>query len=179
MRNCPRIFCTAADCGEEMIHRDNRRFYESASAFGQIVNRPPARGGAPRDFGCGDVDLFIHRQRFGITLLRWIEHKQPRHKFEESQRHSLSDFDRLLRHSVEHPPDGLVLHPDCGVFVLRGPLIVPTQDNPHRRVDFAPGEVQTLESPDGTEIRRFDSRADLYDWMRGLDGSCPRWRSSA
>lgn len=172
---CPRTFCDG--CGEELIHRDNRKFYESASAFGQIIGRRPDLGGAPRDFGCGDVDLFVHRSRQGMVLLRWVEHKQPGHKYEASQQQSLSDFDLVLKNAIAHPPSGLILHPDSGVFIVRGPLLVPDELNPHRKVDF--GGSQQLCTPAGDQIREFTSRVDLYRWLRGLDPPPPAWKSIA
>lgn len=158
-RGCRRAFCE--DCGQEMIHRDNRRFYESSSALGQIIWRE-----APRDFGAGDVDLFIHRSR-QKTLLRWVEHKQPGHKFESSQRNSLGDFDRVIRHAVSNPPPGMLLHPDSGVYVLRGKLHVASQMNPHQKVDF--GGRQKLTDVNGKELFEFSNREQLYTWMRGLN----------
>jgi hypothetical protein len=149
-----------------MIHRDNRRSYESASAFGQIVHRKEDKGGAPRDFGGGDVDWFVHRAR-QQTLLRWIEHKQPDHKFEPSQRNSLKDFDRVIRHAVNAPPPGMSIHPDSGVYVLRGPLVV-AEKNWRRPVDF--GGKQKLMAADGEEeLFEFTNREQLYKWMRGLN----------
>lgn len=161
-RHCPRNFCP--DCGQELIHRDNRRFYESSSALGQIIHAKPPRG-APRDFGAGDVDLFVHRCRNGVTLAKWIEHKQPGHKFEDSQQQSLRDFDRILRHAIESPPPGLSLHGDSGVYVVRGPLVV-AERNWRRPVDF--GGPQTLLNPDGSELLTFKTRQQFYDWLRGI-----------
>lgn len=149
-----------------MIHRDNRRFYESSSSLGQIINRPQRRGGAPRDFGAGDVDLFIHRSRGDKTLLEWIEHKQPGHKFEDSQRQSLRDFDRVIRHAVNEPPPGMALHPSSGVYVLRGPLVV-AEKNWRRPVDF--GGNQKLLTIEDEELFEFTDRQQLYTWMRGLN----------
>ena len=60
---CQRTYCP--DCDEELIHRDHRHFYESASALGQIIHR------MKRTFTYGDIDGVTYKR--SLRLLRFLE----------------------------------------------------------------------------------------------------------
>jgi hypothetical protein len=72
---------TWGKCGEETIHRDHRRGYESASALGQIVWRE-----GPKKMSAADIDLAtLKLLSNGQRLLRLNEQKQPDHSLGWSQ----------------------------------------------------------------------------------------------
>lgn len=106
--SCGRHCCP--DCGEDLIHRDNRRHWESASAFGQIVwLRGPVR------LTTGDIDHYaavFHRDK--PDLLRIIEHKTPRQTLSRVQWKVLRTLALAL--------DSLPLDPRSGVYIVRGEI---------------------------------------------------------
>lgn len=113
MSGCPRTFCP--NCDGEMIHRDNRRGYESASALGQIVSRA-----GPRTFTVGDVDLYVLKFFGREVLLRLLEHKQPAAPVKPMQRETLRLLDACLAAAIEHPLSPKPLHAASGVYLIRG-----------------------------------------------------------
>ena len=104
--NCGRHCCP--DCGEDLIHRDNRKGWESASAFGQVVW---LRG--PVKLTTGDIDQYAAVFRHdGADLLRIIEHKTPRQTLSRVQWKVLRTLALAL--------DALPLDDRSGVYVVRG-----------------------------------------------------------
>ena len=106
---CRRTYCP--DCDQEMIHRDNRKPYESASAFGQIIYRT-----MPRTFTFGDIDSYYFKR--SMRLLRLIEHKQPHQILKAPQWEALD----ILARAVDAYIPTVGLHPDSGLYVIRGEL---------------------------------------------------------
>ena len=103
-------------CGEELIHRDHRKRWESASAFGQIVWRD-----GPRNLTTGDIDHYaVVFDLAGKTLLRLIEHKQPEQTLKARQRQVLIVLGSLIEHCIECPASSVALDERSGLFLLRG-----------------------------------------------------------
>jgi len=170
MRRCPRAFCGA--CDQEMIHRDNRKSHESASALGQIVWRLQRLG--YRGFTIGDIDLSIRRgsRRTGRTLLRLVEQKQPGHKFEEPQQQTLHDLDVVIRHAVGCHVSGLArdataLDPGSGVFVLRADI--GEKPGLTQRATGFRSDV-TVERPSGEVLLEGMSSMDALAWLIEMSG---------
>ena len=156
-----RHFCPG--CGQELIHRDNRKPWESASAFGQIIWRT-----GPVRITCGDIDFYVWKSLPGGELLRLVEHKQPSSPLKEMQSKVLLLLDSIVRHAAACPEfSDYTLDPRSGVYVIRG-LIQADPDgrratNFHgsqivskavagtfERVNgrFAPGQARLLETPE-------------------------------
>ena len=112
---CPRSFCPS--CDEEMIHRDHRRFYESASGFGQIVSRD-----GPRSFTVGDVDLYHWKSLGDIQILRLLEHKQRDQPIKPMQRKVLRFLETVIAHATDCPLSPLRLHPSSSAYIFRGDI---------------------------------------------------------
>jgi hypothetical protein len=107
---CGRFFCPV--CKEEMIHRDHRHGWESASAFGQIVWRA-----GPKCLTTGDIDHYA--AVFGKkTLFRLIEHKQPNQELKKMQEKVLLLLGHVIEHAVTDYPQGFDKR--TGVFIVRG-----------------------------------------------------------
>ena len=105
------------DCGERLIHQVNRQGNESASGFGQWVQKV-----LRRSFGFADVDGVVERTRNGQKLIREYEHKQPWHKFEWSQESLLRAKAEMYQFCISQGfkfADGTRLSPESGVFVVR------------------------------------------------------------
>src|SRR5262245_9633448 len=92
---CGRHFCNW--CNQEMIHRDNRKHYESASCLGQITLH------GPKDMGAADIDLCTEKHWDNQHLLRVLEHKQPHQNFDYSQNHILSLLASIISHARTCP----------------------------------------------------------------------------
>lgn len=99
-------------CDEELIHRDHRQSWESASALGQIIHR------MKRTFTFGDIDGYTLKRTH--RLLRFIEHKQPDQALKFAQGEALAVLDRVIAHYVACQPGDL--NPQSGVYVMRGPI---------------------------------------------------------
>ncbi len=181
MSGCGRTFCSG--CDQEMIHRDNRKSYESASAFGQVVWRLQKRG--YRGFTIGDVDMYVRRYARGAgrTLLRLVEQKNPRHKFEGAQRLALHDLDVIIRHAVDCKPHGLaddtVLDPGSGVYIVRA-TVGELPGSKDRRTGFPPDldgleQLVTVEAMDGKEVLAARP-AEVLEWLVDMPGMAAiRW----
>jgi hypothetical protein len=148
-----------------MIHRDHRKSYESASAFGQIMHNQ-----GPRQLTAGDLDLYTAKWIGRKLLLKLLEHKQPDQQIGAMQAKVLMALDRVLRAAVINRPPGLELHPDSGVFILRGPLEAQTEGR--KKVDFAGPQI--VERLDGTIVLKPKTRGELFDWINGGPGWAPR-----
>jgi hypothetical protein len=114
-----------------MIHRDNRRFYESASCLGQIISR---RG--PVNLTVGDVDLLSRKGlRSGTQLLRMVEHFQATAPIKAQQRRTFELVAEVIHHCIECPRARYIgLSPASGLFVVKGPLGAATSG--HRETRF-------------------------------------------
>src|SRR5215469_7965790 len=114
---CTRAFCR--DCGEEMIHRDHRKYYESSSGLGQIIHRDMTRA-----FGAADLDMAVERTRRGVTLFRTIEQKQSAHRFTGSQPQIMGVLAALIDHAAACDQfTDYQLAPDSGAYVAFGEII--------------------------------------------------------
>jgi len=160
---CGRQWCTK--CGEETIHRDNRKRYESASCLGQIMWRE-----GPMRLTAGDLDLLTRKGlRNGKQLLLGLEQKQPGHKFDLPQERSLRLLDGILRHCGLCPAAAdLELDPRSGVYIVRGPLGAATEGR--RKTGFlGPQQIEwlstgrTVKVPNHETFFRF---VDPEDWER-------------
>lgn len=138
-----------------MIHRDNRRAYESASGFGQIVSRD-----APRDFTAGDVDLYVRTWLGDQTLLRLLEHKQPAQAIKAQQARVLHDLDALIAHAIECPNAPLRLHPESGVWLVQGQIVARTSGR--RATEFG-GPQRVWNRRYGW--RELSTAAEVFTWM--------------
>ncbi len=153
---CRRSFCP--DCDEEMIHRDNRKHYESASGLGQIISRQ-----APRSFTTGDVDQYVRKWMGDVTLLIVLEHKQPGQELKTQQSRVLLDLDRIFAHAVTVPE--LHLHPRSGIYLVRGDIGAAT--SARREADFK--GRQTIHDIHGNVVFEPQTRVELWDWMDGKE----------
>lgn len=117
MKGCGRTYCP--HCTEEMIHRDHRRGYESASCLGQIVWRE-----GPLALSVTDLDLVSRKgMRDGSQLLRLVEQKQLGHKFESAQERTLRLMNAVITHAALcESATELHVSPRSGVYVVRGQL---------------------------------------------------------
>ncbi len=149
---CRRCFC--ADCGEEMIHRDNRKATESASAFGQIIFRE-----GPKEITFGDVDGYVYKRRPDGTLFRLIERFQAKAKMKPMQSVALNILDVAIRWAAE---DGRLLD-GSGVYVIRGDIGAKEDDE--CQVDFI--GPQYVEDLNGRRMLEPKIRAELWDWING------------
>lgn len=159
-KGCGRHFCPG--CGEELIHRDHRRAWESASAFGQIVWRC-----GPRLLTTGDIDHYACVfNNGGPSLLRIIEHKQPDQPLKDMQARVLELLGRVIEHAIACEKFAL-LDPRSGVFLLRGDI---TAEQTGRRRTFFAGRT----SVERVEGGRFVTKGELRDAehiFRFLEGS--------
>lgn len=170
-QGCRRHWCIG--CREEMIHRDHRKFFESSSGFGQIINRDYGRG----SFGFADVDLVLERrgQGFdGLPLLVVFEHKELSAKIGHSQQAIL----RRLAMVVHHAVVSRKLDPKSGVFTVRGAIEAMSEG---RRETYLAGE-QVIERmlPSVSELAReswtVTSQDELFSWIDGVLGLQPQGR---
>lgn len=149
-----------------MIHQVNRQMNESASGFGQWVQTF-----LKRSFGFADMDGVVERTRDGKKLIREVEHKQPWHKFDSSQRKLLQAKAEMYQYCIDQKftfSDGTLLAPDSGVFV------VGCQVNPDITLD---GSVTVTNMATGQEFvmsqrdfalwfaSRNDERARDLQWL--------------
>lgn len=157
MSGCPRHWCENPECGQEMIHRDNRRSYESASGFGQIVHRD-----GPRTFTVGDVDLYVRKWFGSTTLLRLIEHKQPGQLIKPQQGRTLQDLDDLFALAIDQPTARLRLDSRSGVYIMRGDIFA--ESNGRRATRLGPQQVWSVR-----ERRWFElyEQAHVFAWLNG------------
>lgn len=165
---CRRTFCL--DCDEELIHRDHRKSYESASALGQILHRQ-----GPAEITVGDVDLLCAkwrgspRDRCRCGTLRVIEHKQPDQSMGALQRRALEALDEAIQIAINHPSETLRLTPESGVHIVRGHL--DPAISRRREVEFH--GAQTITKLDGAVVFAPKTRIQFYDWL-----NCgPGWTS--
>lgn len=154
---CGRQYCKY--CDEELIHRDNRRHFESASAFGQIIHRQ-----GPRETTCGDVDLYLDT-RFGRrSLFRIVERFQAHSAMKPRQRIALTALDLMIRHAVTCPLfTELPLAAGSGVCVVRGELGAAT--TVRREVDFLSHQI--IDRLDGTRLFLPAHREEMWSWLIG------------
>lgn len=145
---CGRTYCQY--CGEELIHRDHRKFYESSSALGQILSRA-----GPKYIGVSDADAIIFKRT--KKILRIIEQKNPDHTMGSSQKGILS----LLSNIFDLAKDNGLLHKDSGVFVLLGMIQGATEG---RRKCLFDGE-QVLYNLHGEKIDAFQTEEQFFDWL--------------
>lgn len=153
MTGCPRTYCPGCDL--ELIHRDHRRGYESASALGQIIHR------MKRTFTVGDLDLYNFKRT--RRLLRLIEHKQTDMAAKVAQDEVLSLLDEIIAHYVNCPDvAGRPLHPESGVYLMRGPIEAATSG---RRATQLAGP-QLITNPRLGALIVADENG-LYAWLDG------------
>jgi hypothetical protein len=157
---CGRQFCPG--CGEELIHRDNRKGYESASALGQIIHRL-----SPRDMGIADIDVAAEKCIEQRHLIRILEHKQPDARaMRFSQCHILNILGQVLNHVTQCDKDPLLkkwIDPRSGVYVMRGPIC--GSESGRRPIEFA-GPQTIRKITNGEEITCEDMDA-FNDWIYG------------
>lgn len=168
---CGRQFCP--NCGEELIHRDHRRQFESASTLGQIVLRL-----GPRSMGAADVDLCTEKCISKDNhLLRILEHKQDRARpFRFSQEHILDLLAAIIDHAANctlytERQSSLQLDPRSGVFLVHGSVIGSTGS---RRECIFAGPQTVTRRIDGQK-RIFAADADIRPFMSWIYGSSD-WR---
>ena len=136
-----RHFCPG--CGQELIHRDNRKFYEAASTVGQIVNRI-----GPVQITCGDVDLYVLKFLHRRDLLFLVEHKQPGSPLKPGQTEVLRRLDSIIRHATTCPHYAYArdhravrLDTRSGVYIIRG--AVHAGDDQYRTTNFQGAQTVT------------------------------------
>ena len=158
-----RHFCVPG-CGQELIHRDNRKMWEAASAFGQIVNRI-----GPVQITCGDIDLYVWKSLPGRELLLLVEHKQPGQQLKPMQAKVLLLLDSMMQHAAACPDyTGRTIDPRSGVYIIRGAVAGGTDQ--HRTTNFQ-GPQTVTPAVDG----KFDPSLsyvlnrteDVFRWLEG------------
>jgi hypothetical protein len=112
---CDRHWCP--DCDEELIHRDHRKWYESASALGQIVWRE-----GPLNVTVTDLDLVSRKGLAnGFQLVRLVEQKQPDHTLRAQQARLLYLLDDCLAHCARCPTAAdMKIDERSGLLLVRG-----------------------------------------------------------
>jgi hypothetical protein len=129
MAGCGRKWCEV--CGEELIHRDHRKPWESASALGQIVWRE-----GPLNVTVTDVDLASRKGLANGNQLVWlIEQKQPGHRLRPAQEKILRLLDGCLAHCARCA-SAADMHIDqrSGLLLVRGHIAAST--GPRRETAF-------------------------------------------
>jgi hypothetical protein len=159
---CPRQFCPY--CGFELIHRDHRRGYESASSLGQILHRE-----GPRQLTCGDIDLYVvklmrRRGACDLCLLRILEHKQMGQPLGMMQGKALRAIEQLFAVGLADP--ALNLHPDSGLFLVRGGI--EGEQDGKRKVNYTGPQIITRIN--GDTVFAPSTRTEFYDWLNGGPG---------
>jgi hypothetical protein len=159
-----------------LIHRDHRKWWESASSFGQLVARL-----GPHEYTGGDVDWVGERRlRDGRLLLRLIEHKQLDMLRDKRPQLLLQHhLAMVLDHARSCPAFTVIrLHPDSGFYQVVGPLqgIV----NGRREVVFA--GTQTI-TPMVMPVENIvvETMSELNSWLVGGERWTPRrpgWRAA-
>jgi hypothetical protein len=170
---CGRTCC--AYCDEEMIHRDHRGRYESASALGQIVGR---RG--PLNLSVTDADLIARKGTpEGLELLRFVEQKNPGHRFDKGQERIMRLIDRCIEHCTLCPDAAdLHLHARSGLYIMRGHIAGATTGRRETRFD-GPQDVERLR--DGAK-QRFTTHEELFHFLDPYDDRRRRgmgWKGQA
>jgi hypothetical protein len=145
---CRRQYCP--DCGEELIHRDHRKGWESSSSFGAIIRRI-----GPSEITVGDIDCYLDKCEDNV--LRIIEHKQTDARLGRQQEIALRKIDQCVRAAIAQ----CVLDPRSGVFLIRGCLH--GSNHGQREVDFAGRQI--VYSLDGEIILSPKTRQELWDWV--------------
>jgi hypothetical protein len=161
-----RHLCT---CDEELIHRDHRKPWESASAFGQIVWRA-----GPSHLTTGDIDHYA--AVFGLNrhdLLRLIEHKQPDQPLKPMQEKTLLLLGAIIGHAIDCPDFVQPLDPRSGVFVVRGPI--KAEPDGLRRTYFAGEQQVSKATAEGfVEVGTLADGEQIFRWLEGTRRPGPR-----
>lgn len=166
-----RQWCDApGGCGEELIHRDHRKPYESSSGFGQIIHRDYGRGA----FAFADVDLVLYRRPptfgslAGPPLLVILEHKEATAEIGWSQGEILRCLATVIHMSIlEHR-----LAPSSGVYVVRGRI--GARENGRRETFFdGPQQIERMlprRDNGAHETWEVASQGELFSWLDRLHG---------
>lgn len=118
-KGCGRQYCS--HCGDELIHRDHRKWYESSSALGQIIYREGPRLLTVSDIDTVTLKILNRGKSSEKKLLRIIEQKQPNHKFDGPQRDILFLLNQIIVHILSCTDASHIgLDSLSGVFILRG-----------------------------------------------------------
>jgi hypothetical protein len=157
--SCGRQFCPI--CDEELIHRDHRQSREASSSLNTLFHRE-----GPFNMAVGDIDSYCEATVDGLYLLRILEHKQPNQELSGAQKKVLEHLDACIRHAIAHPPPGLRLHPDSGVFIVRGPLDAEIRGR--RKVNFTGRQI--VYRLDESVALEPQTRIEFYDWVYGRPG---------
>ena len=161
MNGCGRQWCKK--CSEEMIHRDHRRGYESASALGQIVWRE-----GPKNISAVDLDLATLKVLRGKErLLRLIEQKQPGHSMKWGQEEILRILDRALDH-CKLCPDASELHIEqrSGVYIIRG-HVAAAADSIRKQTSF--DGPQVIERINDKKTWKIKSHEQFFKFLDPID----------
>lgn len=145
---CSRIYCPA--CGEELIHRDHRKYWESSSSLGQIM-----RNYGPKEIALSDIDAALWKKAY--NCLRFFEHKQPNAEFGDQQCKLLRTLQNIINFAVKHD----LLDARSGVYIIRGDLH--GSNHGRREVDFRGPQV--VSSLDGPTILTAKTHRELNDWI--------------
>ena len=98
------------DCGDKMIHQENRGFAESSSGYGNHIRDHRTK----KQFFM-DVDGVLCKMANG--MVRIIEHKKPGRPLKKSQLCILPILQKGIELLIDRGEDGL--HKESGVFVVR------------------------------------------------------------
>jgi hypothetical protein len=136
-----------------MIHRDNRKPWESASGLGQIVHRE-----GPTFIAVGDVDLYVGKLwPPGGPVIRLIEQKQANQVLGNAQEATLKLLDKAIR--AYAATGHLNPHHESGVFLLRGSIGMWKG-----KVNFLGRTFKVLRM-DGSIALEPPRRKQLFDWL--------------
>ena len=157
MNGCGRQWCKK--CSEELIHRDHRRGYESASALGQIVWRE-----GPKNISAVDLDLATLKVLRGKDrLLRLIEQKQPGHGMKWGQEQILRILDRALDHCKLCPAASeLQIHQRSGVYIIRG-HVAAAAESVRKQTSF--DGPQTIERMSDKQTMPVESHEEFFQFL--------------
>ncbi len=161
-KTCGPIYCPT--CGKMCIHLLHRKIYESSSGLGQIIWRE-----GPTKLTVSDLDIVTFKSlKNNEILLRLIEQKQPRHKFERPQEQILRLLDAIIYHCCLCPEaKDLKLNTRSGVYILRGLIEAATSD---REETILKGQQTIQRLRDGSEST-FTSHEILFNFLDPEDST--------
>lgn len=156
---CGRQFCK--NCGQELIHRDRRKAYESSSALGQVLWRC-----GPSQIGVADIDAITEYTQIDKQVrLRVIEHKQPDHKFDWSQKQILNRLAEIFLCAINNPASlSFKLSEFSGVYVLK--CRAEAKDTPLKETGLLGEVVIEKLGPNGNvRTKKLKNESEFFQWL--------------
>jgi hypothetical protein len=158
----PRHYCKG--CGEALVHRDNRKPWESSSGLGQIIWRE-----GPAKMSFADIDGVAYKTLAnGKILYRVLEQKQPGSRLGKQQLEILKLMDDMIQLYKKRTQ---VLHEGSGVFIVRCEVLGETEGRRKAVINKTPFHVTRL-----TDMKVFRVN-DLEHFFDCLDPEDKRRRN--